>query len=244
MKKKIPIVVWHKIQPIIDQNKVLFRALKSDQYTFHLVDHDEESEFEFICNIDSDDRFFNIEFQPKSRESVSKVSIKVDLNGLEEKLISWVSILKEYSSTHTFYDDYDAKPYEDEFYTRLEIQDPNVANQPLTPDGQLFLDQYIDKVKVILQNYKTDRNRYELELIEKECIKLQKSLPVLEANQAMRQLAKIWGKAQKFSLKLITDLLKSFRTEMMKTIASQSMTGVLNWINTIFPEGSNPELLG
>jgi hypothetical protein len=243
VKKKLPIAVWVKIQPLIDKHLSLFRPLKSSEYAFHLVDLDEDSEFDFKCGFQDSNGNFKIEYAPYGTHHIHRHRETVNLETLAVRITTWANILQEYKDTSTFYDDPIEKRYEEYFFEKLEILDPIVAKEPLSIDKQLYLDTYINAVRIILEQYKADLPKhttlYEIELIEVECERLQTNLKILPANEILKKLAKIWGKAHKFSLKLIIELLKEFKKEAIKKLSTEAINELFTTLAGMLGDGTN-----
>jgi hypothetical protein len=234
VKKKLPVAVWTKIEPLIDKHLTLFRALRPEECAFHLIDLDEESDFDFKCGFEEANGHFRIEYAPVSRESVHRHIETVPLDVLVERINGWASILQEYDDTPSFYDDNEERKYGQYFFERLEIKDSAAGGVPLAEEQQYYLNRYIDRVRETLERYKGDvingADVNDLRSIGFECDRLQKSIKVVPANETMKRLAKIWAKAQRFSLKLIIDLLNEFRKEAIKKLTVDGMDDLFGFL--------------
>jgi hypothetical protein len=224
VKKKIPVAVWKKIQPLIDQHLTLFRPLKTSEFAFHLIDLDDDSTFDFKCAFQDKNGHFKIEYEPHSIHHIHRHYESVNLDQLTQRITNWSNILQEYVDTNTFYDDSIEKRYTEYFFDKLEIQEFSVGSNPFNIESQLFISNYIGSVKMLLDTYKTKTENsetiFELEIIEKECEKIENNIKSSSANEVLKILARIWGKAHKTSLKLVVDLLKEFRKEVLKKLTT------------------------
>jgi hypothetical protein len=236
VKKKIPIAVWQKIQPLIEQHQQLFKPLKTDKLAFHLIDLDPESDFYFKCQFQDANGKFIITYKPVNAHHVLSQEESVDLDTLSKRLSSWADVLKSYADTPTFYDDPILQQYEDEFFKDFAMDEPDSDTKPFDFTRQLYLDQYISNIKELLNDYKetaTDEQILEIKSIESDCDNLRQDITVISKNEAVKKLSKIWAKGQKFGLDLIKDMLKEFRKETITWIAKNMLENPEGLFNKI-----------
>jgi hypothetical protein len=236
VKKKIPITVWQKIQPLIDEHRQLFKPLKTKDFAFHLVDLDKESDFFFECAFQDEKGNFVIKYKPVSADMVSIGHTTVGLDALVEKISSWAAVLKLYVETDTFYDDPILQAYEDEFFKDLKIDEPDADTKPFDLTRQLYLDKYISTIKGLLTEYRekaTDEQKLDIEDIEADCDSLRHDINIVPKNEAVKRLSVIWAKSRKYSLDLIKDILKEFRKEAVSWIAKKMIESPDGFFNTI-----------
>ena len=236
MKKKIPITVWQKIQPLIDEHRQLFKPLKSKDFAFHLIDLDKDSDFFFECAFQDEKGNFIIRYKPIDADRVSIAHISVNLDTLVEKITSWADVLKTYIETPTFYDDPILQQYEDEFLKDLEIDELDADEKPFDFARQLYLDRYISNIKGLLAEYKenaTQEQKIEIISIESDCDNLRQGITIISKNDAVKKLSKIWAKGRKYSLELIKDMLKEFEKEAISWIAKKMFESSEGLFNTI-----------
>jgi hypothetical protein len=236
VKKKIPITVWQKIQPLIDEHRQLFKPLKTKDFAFHLVDLDKDSDFFFECTFQDEKGNFIIKYKPVDADHVTIGHVAVSLDTLVEKITSWADVLKSYSETPTFYDDPILRQYEDEFFKDLEIDEPDANDKPFDFARQLYLDKYISNVKELLNECKetaTDEQILEIKSIESDCDNLRQDITIISKNEAVKRLSKIWAKGRKYGLELIKDMFKEFKKEAISWIAKKMIENPEGLFNTI-----------
>lgn len=236
MKKKIPIAVWQKIQPLIEQYKQLFTPLKTEKFAFHLIDIDKDSDFYFKCQFQDTNGKFIINYKPVNSHYVLSQEENVDLDTLAKRISLWADILKSYTETSTFYDDPIIQQYEDEFFKDFEIDEPDADNKPFDFTRQLYLDQYISNIKGLLNEYKeiaTEEQLIEISSIESDCNNLRQEITIISKNEAVKRLSTIWAKGRKYSLELIKDMFKEFKKEAISWIAKKMFENPESLFNSI-----------
>jgi hypothetical protein len=236
VKRKIPVAVWQKVQPLIDKNNKLFKPVRTDKYALLLEDIIEESDFYFRSGLmDSSDRF-PIEYKPVSMTDIKAVTETVNLETLAARIVQWADVLKAYEETPTFYDDPIEKQYEDEFYAEIEILEPDADTKPFNFPQQLIILKYVEIISNILlqvdDNISEDDN-YQLRLIEADCRKLHDNITIIPKNEALRKLAKIWAKCRKYSIDLILQVLRELKKEGIKTLVESVFKGEVPFANLI-----------
>lgn len=229
MKKRIPLIVLEKINPLLSKYQDLFIKIGDPNSAVNLVDADADSDFFFKSSLQTTNETFDVVWKPANSSSVLEMRTECKLDHLTEFLRRWLDILNSYSEMETIFDDPIVERYKDEFYT--ELADPDDQKDPkLTPDQQKAIVGYLGKVQSLLPAYidaADEQQLLEIKSIEREIASLNDLVEHVTKGQAMKKLSTIWAKAQKYSLTLIMEMLNEFKKEGGKMIARHIFDGSL-----------------
>lgn len=239
----MPIQMWQKIQPIIDQHRQLIVPVRTDKFGLYLKDADDTSDFYFSCGFQDGNGKYEITRKPVHAGYVIPSTDLVNLDDFETQLITWLKVLELYAATNTIYDE-DApilKSYEDEFTNYFEMAGEDADEVPFSFEKQLLLEQYLDWAETRLERQKvnaTEDQKEELDSMIYDVRTLKTNLTQLSQNKTVKGIAKFWAKARKYGLDLIKDLWAEFRKEGIKKLAEKAIKGELpKWedINALIP---------
>ena len=159
---------------------------------------------------------------------MTSVSYESDLPNLSLFLTRWLNVLKAYSEMDTIFDDPLIDRYKDEFFHEMADPSDDRNDSKLTVEQQKMIVSYLAKVQLLLPAYEevaSEQQLVEIKSIEREIASLDDLVEHVSKAQAMKKLATIWAKAQKYSLSLILEMLKEFQKEGGKLIAKSLFDG-------------------
>ncbi|WP_028666317.1 hypothetical protein [Runella zeae] len=237
MKKLIPFAVLEKIQPLLDKYRDSIKILKDPKYAIIIKDADPKSDFFFRIRHQDGNDLHHIEFHPLSEKSLRPYSMDANLQELVSTVTNWLTLLDKYNQLQTVFDDPMLEAHANTFFEVLKMNEDDADQVPFDPIRMLYLDQYIEAVKLILQKYEEstdlDSKKMQLEEIKEDCEALQEQLSSLPKNKVVKYLAKIWAKSSKYSIALMKEFLAEFKKETVKWIAKQMYEGEGSFFNQI-----------
>jgi len=208
MKKKIAITVWEKIQPILFENRDLFIVAEPRDQALRLEDVDKGSDFFFEFGFQDNNNHFEVRLKPGHTDHIRIVEEKMDLQGIISSLNLWLEILRKYTRTASPYDDLFEHRFQQEYYEKINLNEPDADYAPFDDEILFKLLDYLDAVRGKLQTYReiaSETDKYQIQIIEKDCETLQKNMQLLSRNEVYEKLSAIWSKSKKISLKLIKE---------------------------------------
>lgn len=232
MKKLVPVAMWQKIQPLVDEYSKFIITHRTSEYALSLEDADDESDFYFRCGHDDGQGKYVVEKRPVNTYQVFNFKDSLSFEDVIKSLINWLVILKEYSETHTFYDDPILKSYQEEFINSIKIEDDDADTAPFDFGRQLYLDQYLNNVKGLLETRRetaTERQKEEIDAIAIECNALQTNLTRLTKNQTLVKLSKILAKARRYGLDMLKEFLSELKKEGIQTLTKKVLGGEISF---------------
>lgn len=224
MNKKIPLVVLELLQPILNENKDIIKAIMPKEGFFHLIDKDENSDFFFRVirqEISQGHRGFVVEFKPKSKIDIQTEKSWLKHDSLNDFLNKWVETIVSYNKFQTIYDDPILKKNQERFEKQFEILDDDADTSSFNLDQQLFIDNYLNEVKsklLLIQKEGNETQTNEISELIIDATSIQENLTKNTKNQIVQQLSKFWAKAQKIGLELIKEIFISVASDLTKKI--------------------------
>lgn len=220
MKKKIPLLVLQKIQPIIEQNKELIKPGFDTDALFHLVDSDKNSDFYFKIYPSKTEGKLDVFWKPAHSNSVNEVTGEIENSKIEGVFNKWISIIKDYSVIHSIYDDPLLASYQKEFESEFKIIDEDANYAPFNLEQQIFLEEYLGKVEEKLLKYRNDENSTEVEDLLLDVKELKEEQTKLNKNEVVNRLSRLWAKARKVGINLLKEIFIESRKELIKHLIS------------------------
>lgn len=220
MKKKLPISLLEKIQPLIKKTQSLAKIVNDDKFALHLVDNDEfnKSDFYFRIAYISQRGDYNVNMRPGSMNTTQPIDWGgVSIEKVEEYLVNWLDILQRYRDVNTIYDN-PAKHQAQYFYEEFKIMDEDADVAPFNPNQVILLNANIENYKTRLLSLKQDDNEEAIDAIIEDCEKLQDNIYSEPKNKVMDGLAKIWGKTVTTLKKEGKGFIKEYWEEFKKDI--------------------------
>lgn len=224
MKKKAPLKLLQALQPITDKNLDLIIPIYDEKSILHLTDKDAESDFYFKVTETAQqpgvERFI-IEYKPDSIRSTRKISIALEIEGVVDRLKGWLQLISNYNGIKTIYDDPIVKKYQEDFYKKIEIIDEDADKVSFNLEQQIFLDEYLRKVKGILTEInkeKSESDRLEINELIKEADVIKNNITKETKRDIIIRLSKFFGKAQKVGLDVIKEIFIKIGTELVSKL--------------------------
>jgi hypothetical protein len=224
MKKNIPLAILEALQPLADSNLELVKPIKNSDIIFHLIDNDEDSNFfyQVIRKEPSNGTpGYIVEFQPRSKEDVSKYTVWLKLDQVISSVQDWLSLIAAYNKIQTVYDDPIIKSNQERFEKQFDIVDEDAAYATFDLTQQLYLDDYLNNTKaklVVLKEGKTDEEIAELTKLENEAADIQNNLTKEPKKAIVKRLAKFWARGQKLGLDVIKEILINVLADLAKKL--------------------------
>ncbi len=221
MKKKIPLEILKSLETVVLRKKEYYKLVKSDNNLLELKDTDENSDFYFNViehKFNNGKLIFHIDRKPTSSKSSLNNKLWINSNEVESYVSSWETILEGYEKVKTIYDDLLLEKYKTEFEQEYQILDNDSETSSFELKQQIFLDNYLEKVLVKLENYKDENNEIEIAEIIYEVKNLREEQTQLTKNQVIKRLSLVWAKARKVGLQLLKEIYIEAKKEIIKTI--------------------------
>lgn len=230
MKKKIPLEVLQKMQPLIDKYRALIVPVAEPRFAFALSDADPSSDFLFVVDHRNGNGKHVVTYKPVSASDVTGGTVEIEIDEVVKYFENWLRLLQAYQDTVTIFDDPILKSYEEEFTTYFQMANEDADKVPFNFEKQLLLEQYLDWAVSRLEAQKESANeqqKVELKEMISDVQLLKDNLTQLSQNTTIKGIAKFWAKARKFSIGLIKDLLTEFKKEGIKKLVEATVKGEL-----------------
>ncbi|MBP7810097.1 MAG: hypothetical protein KA163_12445 [Bacteroidia bacterium] len=224
MKKNIPLIVLETLQPIVDRNAHIVKAIKDENSFFHMVDIDDKSEFFFKVSKQEnrgDGLYYLTEYKPRKKEYVDEYSGWIKLEHVIAFSKNWIDVLEGYNSIHTVHDDPILKSNQERFEKQFEILDKDAETSSFDLQQQIYLNEYLETVKLKLETLKEgkdDKSVEELKELENEATNIQKGLTKETKKQIVKKLSKLWAKAQIIGLDVIKEIFVNITADLAKKL--------------------------
>ena len=210
-------MVLQTIQPLIDKNRDLIRPINDEKLSFHLIDIDENSDFYFKVYPQKEGKHL-VERKPAHGNSVDAIGHTLAIDEIPKHFEAWISILAQYNEIITIFDDPILKAYEDEFYQEFKILEDDAEYMPFKYETQKLIQGYLEFAKKELNEKKNEENAERIEAIIVECKQLEAVITKVPKNKIVEKLAKIWAKARKEGLDIVSKLYTVWKDETVKKV--------------------------
>lgn len=224
-KKKLPITILKSLEPFVSLTGKKFNIVNPSENLLFIKDKDDTSDFYF--KIEKYEKKVNGSFQflmdrkPMNEYQNENHRVWIDIKRLETEFKTWISLLDQYDSIESFYDDSILKANTDRFYEQFKILDKNADKETFNLEQQLYLEEYLKKTRKKLEQlkqYKTGTEKSDIEDLEKETEKIESVLTKESKTQIIMRLSKFWGKAQKTGLEVIKEIFIEVAAEITKRL--------------------------
>jgi len=220
-KKDFPLTVLQTIEGLLKTESPYFEATDPGDSLLKFRDKDSKSDFYFEIkkySFDNNQKLnVEISFKPRHKDLPESHERTIDVSKLGTYLKNWTDVLAEYDRI-TIFDDPILRQYEDEFLTDFELVDEDADTKSYDFKTQLLIDQYLTYCEKKLAEHKTDDNKEEIEIIEKEISELKTTQTQLPKRKVAKMIAKIWAKTRKFGLSLLKDVYQEAKKEIIKQV--------------------------
>ena len=224
-------MILSSIQPLINENKHLIKAVNNPELSLHLIDIDEDSDFYFKVFHPKEGKHY-VEMKPANENTVQYGGWQLEAKHTPDFFQIWIDILAKYNSMQTIFDDPILKAYEDEFYEEFKIIDEGADYKPFKYETQKLIQQYIVSVKAELVTKRTEENSDRIEAIIVDCEQLDTNLTKLSQNKIVKWLSKIWAKSRKEGLDVIDKIYTDWKGDTIKKIAEYGVKLVEHYLNS------------
>lgn len=233
MKKKVPLEILQKIQPLIDQYPNLITLVPDTSVIFKFKDADPDSVFHFTLVERNESTWkYILTYAPSSTYNVSETSSETDANKICEIFESWIINLKTYNELNTIFDDPAQKSYQKYYYDNYQIVDEDAEYAPFDPPRVLYLEEHLEAVKEFVEkNVELFKDPADAESIKASCDELIEELTVSPKNTVMKKLTNIWAKISKGGTKLMKKFLTEFGSELKKKLIEEGVTTITKYLS-------------
>lgn len=211
-KKDIPLVILESLEPFIIKSTQIYKVVEPKKSLLRIEDLDDSSDFYFeVVDFSQQNgkTYLQLDFKPHSKIEISNHRPKIQHTQLSTIFEEWEKILKEYENIKSIYTDPIISNNAKYFYDKYEILEDDASTTSFNLEQVLYLEEYLEEVKTILNNFKDGIIGEELEQIEElefDVESIKNSLTKEPKNTIIRRLAFLWGKSQKVGLPLIKDI--------------------------------------
>ncbi len=224
MKHKVPLEILEFLQPNKNKNLHLVEAVNTTAILTLKPKNPSYSDFYFEivkAVVTKETTSYEVHIKPFSRGSTDTDIRTVPKILLEKKLMDWLSRLQEYDNIQTILDDPILKKYQQDFEEKLKILDEDADYAPFDLEKQIALLEYLDVIIEKSVHEKNEDNKQDIETIVQESKALKTEINKISKKQSIERLAKILGRVQKASIKLIQEVFVKTAAE----IASKLIIG-------------------
>jgi hypothetical protein len=211
-KKKIPLVVLELIEPYLSNGINSIRLVDPGNGLLKFIDADEKSDFYLTvteAKYDNKALFLTIDSKPRSKEIVDAYQTSLDSSLFDNFIKHWVGLIDRYNNIKSIYEDPIEKKYQEDFIAELEILDSDADVNSFNLNQQIWLDTYLDKVILEIENVDTNNEMSDLQEIKEAANELKTDLTKLTKRIIIQKLSKIWAKAQKHGLVILKQIYLS-----------------------------------
>ncbi len=229
-KKDLPLVILKTLEPYVGLKGEKFEVIEPKENLLKVIDRDSDSDFHFTIEkyqqLNNNGFHFLMIRKPKNVNNIEEFQGWVEISGLGGEFDTWLSLLNEYETTNSFFDDPIAKSFQDEFFAEFELVDENADTKPLNTKQILLLDAYLDTIDTKLSEFKTEQNSQDLTEIKEDILQLKENLTRKSKKWVVSKLTNIWGKIAKQGIKFI----KEFLSESKKELIKQGVKGIIDYV--------------
>ncbi|RYD56013.1 MAG: hypothetical protein EOP56_13840 [Sphingobacteriales bacterium] len=234
-KYDVPLAVLEELKNLKQIEGNLFKRVKTKEslIRFEHVNPLSDSYFEIkTYSVGNDIVHFEFEFKPTSKFNLNVNRLTARGKIVPSYLKNWESILEGYDDHEDESDDPIVKQYEKEFYEDyIEILEQNADSTFFSYDQQLKLDGYLEKVALLLEEGKTEKNASQVDEIISDLRELRETQTVLTKNKVLKGLSKIWAKTRKVGISLLKKVYEEFTKEAIKRLVSGHLDDIGNLMN-------------
>src|SRR5690606_26831224 len=154
-KKKLPITILKSLESFVNLTGEKFKIIDPKENLLHIVDIDNTSDFYF--KIEKYEKKQNGYFQflmnrkPTNENDNGNQRSWIDIKNLESQFKTWLTLLDQYDTIPSFFDDPIIKSNAEKFYQKFDIIDENADIETFDLEQQLFLEEYLDNSKKKLE---------------------------------------------------------------------------------------------
>lgn len=112
--------------------------------------------------------------------------------------------------------DFILKQYQDEFVSEFQMVDEDSDTNSFDYEKQVFLDKYLEKVVLFLEEAKTTNNTPEIAEIIQDVEELRTNQTRLTKQIVIQRVSKIFAKVRKISLSLLSKVKEEAIKELVK----------------------------
>ena len=225
MKKKIPLEVLQKIQPLIEKYPDVIIPIIDASVSFKFVDADPESDFYFLMHYRNDKGKHVIKFSPSSSTVIGEYVVEAVIDDVVKYFESWVNILIGYNNLNTIFDDNAQNAYHKYYYDEFKIVDDDANYAPFDLPRIFLLEEHLENIKEFVDaNIQLFKVPDVAESIKVACDELIEELTSTPKNVVMKKLTGIWAKITKSGTSLMKSFFKSFGEEFRKKLIEETAT--------------------
>lgn len=230
-KKELPLVVLKALEPFVNLKNEMFEVVDPKENLLKVIDKDQDSQFHFTIekyqrNNNTNKFQFLMTRMPKNINDNGVIQSWLDIDVLTSQFDSWISLLEQYESTNSFFDDPITRTFREEFYAEFELIDEDAEIKPLNTKQILLLDNYLESIDEKLLEFKTEQNSKSIEEIKEDIYSLRENLTSKSKKWILIKLTSIWAKIAKQGTKFI----KEFLSESNKELIKQGVKGMINYV--------------
>lgn len=234
MKKKIPLEVLQKIQPLIDKYQDLIIPIMDPSVAFTLKDADPDSDFVFVVDHRNSDGIHTVSYKPSSVSDVRSAKAGLSIDDIVKYFEVWLGILKSYQDTPTIFDDHAQKKYEDYYYQEYKVVSEDAAYAPFNPPQVLYLAGYLERVKEFVEhNADLFSDSKLIDEINQDCDTLAEELPTKPQNRVIKSISSIIAKIVKASVTVMKKFTTTVLPELRQAVLEKTIDVIVDSTATI-----------
>jgi len=227
-KKELPLIIWKSLEKFVTLKGKQFEVIDTENFLLKVVEKDDEPTFYFNIEeyrLTNGSPQFLMSRKPKSDTSQVEYRTWVPVSQLETQFETWLNLMTQYETTHSFYDDPIVKAFSDEYFTDFEMVDEDADFAPFTTKQISILDKHLEYIEENIDSYKSEENEKVIEDVKHDISSLRKNLTSKSKIFVIRSLSNIWGKLTKLGAKFMTDFASETNRELLK----RSVKGVIDF---------------
>lgn len=220
-KKKIPLAILEILEPYLSKGIDSIKIVNPGNGLLKFIDADEKSEFYlFIEKARIQNNMLNllVDKKPASKDSISNSPAWIEALTFDKYFNAWVDLLNRYNNIKSIYDDPIEKKYQDEFYSEYEIIDDDANYNSFTLKQQLWLDNYLENIILVIDQHDPGKTDKILQDIKNMSHELKSNLTKLPKKIIVKNLSAIWAKARKYGLPVLKEIYLEFQKELIKQL--------------------------
>jgi hypothetical protein len=225
-KEHTPLVVHKAIEPYLDKRDGLFKRVSSEKDLIRFKGSAIDTNFFFYIKshrIQNNQNEIQLEYQPFTPESVvPRITwVKSDEKNIDAHFQKWFKLLSDFKNTKTVFDDPIEKGFQEDYYSYFDIVEEE-KEKPLEHSSILPLHEHFERIKLKLDEYKTEENTSDIENIQEEIAQLNESLTVSGRQEIANRICSVWAKLTKLGVKYIKEFVEVSRKYVMKEAAKRA----------------------
>jgi len=234
LKKRVSIAVLNAIAKAMEGrgSEDLIRLDNVSGYLVYFKDRDPNSDFFFGIKREemsnNNTTIIYIAKKPASGSNINKLEMGVTIDQFANNFSTWLDALIHYSLPNIL-DDFILGSYQKEFYDEIEIIEEDANRAPFSYAEQLRLNCYLEDVIKNIDEFKTEKNKEQIEEIKLIAAGISEDITNETKNGIMKRLSLLWAKGRKTGIKVSGFLIKEFAKEFLK-----------EGVKTIFETMKNP----